>query len=71
MIVVPTLSPQMLPSREPMVATVISVLVQLPPLTASVRVLHTPVHTVGPPNIGVALGFTVTIWVTIHPVGKA
>ena len=69
--VVPTLSPQILPSSEPMVATVISVLVQLPPLTASVRVPHTPVHTVGPPNIAVAFRFTVTICVTIHPVGKA
>ena len=71
MIVVPMLTPQILPLDEPIVATVTSVLVQLPPLTASASVRHTPVHTFGPPAIAVAVGFTVTICVTMQPVGKA
>ena len=68
---VPTVSPQISPLDEPIVATDTSVLVQLPPVTASVNVRHTPVHTFGPPIMAVAVGFTVTICVTRQPVGNA
>ena len=64
----PTLTPVTVPPAF-ILATVVSLLLQVPGPTASVRVVVKPKHTVSAPPIGAGSGFTVILDVAIQPVG--
>ena len=55
------------PVVDPIVATVVLLLVHVPP-PASVRVAVEPIHIPGLPDMADGSGFTVTTSVAIHPV---
>ena len=65
---VPAPAPKTLPV-EPTVATVISLLLHVPP-PASDKVVVNPEQTLRLPSIAVGNGLTVTTAVVIHPVGR-
>jgi hypothetical protein len=58
----------MIPVVAPAVATVVILLVQVPPVVASVNVIVEPVHTAAVPNMGPGAEFTVTTAVLVQPV---
>jgi hypothetical protein len=68
MIVEPALSPSTSPVVEPTVATVVLLLIQLPPLVPSVIRMLSPVHTEPGPLMADGAELTVTVAVDIQPV---
>jgi hypothetical protein len=58
-----------MPEVEPIVARAVFPLVQIPPLSALVRVVVAPIHTPVVPDIG-ASAFTVTVFIAKQPVGN-
>ena len=63
---VPALIPVATPVVLSIVATVVLVLLQVPPVVASLNVVVLPIHTPGVPVIG-ARGLTVMVVVVAHP----
>ena len=61
--VVPGINPYTTPDEDPMVATVVTELLHVPPATISVSVVDAPAHTVEDPAMrpGVVTTFTVTV----------
>lgn len=66
MVDVPDINPLTTPS-VPMVATLVLLLLQLPPPGAHVNVVVAPSHTNSVPPIALGLAFTVTTPVTLQP----
>lgn len=64
----PTAIPVTTPDAEPTVANEGLLLVQTPPVVASVRVPVVPTHMLVGPAIGAGDAFTVTTWVEKQPV---
>jgi hypothetical protein len=60
MTVVPVVTPLTMPDDEPTVATVVLLLIQVPPAVASVTVIVEPAHTLVGPLIAAGAGLTVT-----------
>ena len=56
-----------MPEPKPIVATVVVLLVQVPPVIPSVNTIDEPAQTVPGPIITVGSGFTVIVFVTEHP----
>ena len=56
----PEATPQTEPVAEPAVAVAVALLLQVPPVVASVSVMHEPGQTALPPLIAAGVGFTVT-----------
>jgi hypothetical protein len=69
MIVVPGLTPYIMPELVPIVATAVALLLQVPPVTASLNVTVRPWQTTGVPIIVPGVGTTVTFIVSVcrHP----
>ena len=67
-VVVPADTPVTVPEAEPMVATAVLVLLQVPPEVASLNVVVKPTHTVEVPEIAAGKGLTVTLVTARHPV---
>ena len=70
MVVVPAATPVAVPVAEPMFATVVVPLVQVPDEVASVNVVVPVPHTLSVPPIAAGFAFTVTGAVLLHPVGN-
>jgi hypothetical protein len=66
--VVPVVTPVTTPDELPMVATAVVVLTQIPPDGLEVSVMDAVTQTAEGPVIAVGRGFTVTCFVTKHPV---
>ena len=66
---VPAVMPDTTPEEEPTVATVVLLLVQLPPAEPSVNVVVWPIQTLAVPPIAAGNGFTVTGTKVLHPAG--
>ena len=60
-----------IPVNEPTVAIVVALLVQVPPVTASLSVAVDPMHIIAVPVIADGTGFTVTVFVAIQPLAVA
>jgi hypothetical protein len=60
----PAVTPVATPVPEPIVATDVALLVQVPPAVASVNVVVTPEHTLDAPDIADGSAFTVAVLVT-------
>ena len=56
-----------MPVSEPIVATEVVPLVQIPPLTPSLNVVVLPEHTVAAPIIAVGVALTFTVVVMLQP----
>ena len=69
MVAVPALTLVIVPV-VPIVATVVGLLLQVPPAVASLTVIVEPMQTDVPPLIAVGTGLTVTVVVTVHPVPR-
>jgi hypothetical protein len=54
------------PEDDPIVATVVVLLIHVPPVVASLSVLHSPAQTVVGPVIPTGTGFTVPILNVLH-----
>jgi hypothetical protein len=67
MVVVPPNTPVTIPVPVPTVATVVVLLVHLPPVVPSLRVLVCPAHMLVIPVIGNGLAFTVITELVIQP----
>jgi hypothetical protein len=65
--VVPGLTPVTNPVDEPMVATAVVPLIQVPPADASVNVIVAPTHTVVGPPIAAGSGLTVIAFTAKQP----
>jgi hypothetical protein len=65
---VPTETPVATPVDEPMVATDVLPLLQVPPLVASVKVVVAPTHTESAPDIAAGIALTVNALVAAQPV---
>jgi hypothetical protein len=63
----PVAIPVTTPDVDPMLATAVLLLFQVPPGVASLSVLVLPMHRAVVPVIGRGFGFTVAVAVTIHP----
>lgn len=70
MVAVPAATPVMSPEVRPAVATPVLLLVQLPPLIASLSVMVVATHSADAPIIAVGEGLTVTVVVVTQPVGN-
>ena len=70
MVVVPASTPLTTPEPVPIVATRVLLLVQLPPVAASVKDVVKPTHTLVVPVMADGNGFTVTGVVIIQPVPR-
>ncbi len=68
MVVVPAATPVTIPVPEPMVATPVAELTQLPPAVAFVRVIVCPAQTLEAPTIADS-GLTVSVDTAKQPVG--
>jgi hypothetical protein len=65
---VPPATPPTTPDEEPTVATVVVVLLHVPPAVALLSVIVDPWQTTGVPNIAVAdVTFTVVVAVVVQP----
>jgi len=60
MVAVPAATPHTVPVAEPAVATDVLLLLQVPPATASLRVVQEPAHMVSVPSMVEGVGVTVT-----------
>jgi hypothetical protein len=69
-VAVPTEMPETVPLVAPAVATEVLLLLQVPPVVASLKTVDAPTHIIVVPVIGNGLGPTVTVVVTMHPVPK-
>lgn len=69
MVGLPEATPVTIP-EVPTVANAVLLLLQVPPLVASVSVVVDPAQTMAVPPMAAGSGFTVTIEVVIHPVGS-
>ena len=69
-VTVPVMTPASKPVAEPMVAMVVLLLLQAPPVDASLSVVVLPVHTRAVPVIVPGNAFTVTVATVKHPVGS-
>lgn len=67
-VAVPVVTPVIVPVVAPAVAVVVLLLVQLPPVVASLSVDVAPMHTTAVPVIAAGNGFTVTVAVFVQPV---
>ena len=67
-IVAPTVTPVTMPVAEPTLATVAALLIQWPPVVASVNVLVAVPHMLNMPAIVPGSAFIVTGRLTLHPV---
>ena len=70
MVAVPADTPVTMPLPVPIVATVVALLVQLPPPVASVNVVVNPEQTLVVPEIPDGNGLTVKVVEDIHPVAR-
>jgi hypothetical protein len=61
MIVVPAIMPVRMPAEDPIVATNVLLLLQVPPVIPSVRLMVAPEHTVEGPIIAVGAGVTAIV----------
>ena len=66
MVTVPAISPETTPLEEPMLAVDGSLLLQVPPADASIKVVVEPTHALSTPVIG-DIGLIVTVAVTKQP----
>jgi hypothetical protein len=64
---VPNDEPAITPVAEPADATTGLLLVQVPPVTASLNVVVVPIHTIDEPVIAGGSALTVIVLVTLHP----
>ena len=60
MVTVPPLTPLTIPVTDPTVAIAVLLLLQVPPVVVSLKVVVAPGHVLGTPVIGPGDGFTVT-----------
>jgi hypothetical protein len=67
---VPVAIPKTTPLAEPIVATDVLLLLQVPPVTASLRVVVAPAHKEVVPVMAVGTGLTVIVVVTAQPLDK-
>lgn len=67
---VPAETPETMPVPEPMVATLVVVLLQVPPGVLD-KVVVDPGHVVVIPDIGDGGALTVTVVIVMQPVGNA
>ena len=67
MVTVPADTPHMVP-LVPIVATVVALLLQVPPDVASLSVVHAPTQMLEAPEMADGIGVTVTVAHTAHPV---
>jgi len=65
-----TFPPVTSPELEPIEATAITLLLQVPPIVASLKTVVVPAHMVVFPVMAAGNGFTVTVTVRIQPVGN-
>src|SRR5438552_391935 len=70
MVATPAATPVTMPVEAPTVAVPVALLLQVPPLMASVRVMVAPVHTVEEPEIADGADTTVTVILVLQPVGN-
>ena len=63
----PAAMPLTMPVTVTTVAIVVPVLLHVPPMLVSVRLVVDPAHTVAVPSIAAGSGFTVTGVVTLQP----
>ena len=68
MVAVPVATPVTIPVVAPTVAVAVLLLLQPPPVVASLSVVVAPMHTTAVPVITPGNGFTVTAAVIVHPV---
>ena len=64
----PVLTALTMPDDEPMVATPVALLVQVPPVGGQLRVVPAPWHRLREPDIGPGAALSVTVIVALHPV---
>jgi hypothetical protein len=69
MLVVPVVMPDNAPVADPMVATEIALLIQVPPADGSVSVIVAPAHNADGPAIVPGNGLTVMVAVLKQPPG--
>lgn len=69
-VVVPEMFAESMPLSDPIPATLVLLLVQVPPATVLVRVNVLPGHSAPPPLMAPGAGLTVTVFVTEQPVGS-
>lgn len=67
MFVVPAVNPVTTPDAEPIVATLVLLLVHRPPIVPLLNVVVDPSHTVVLPEIATGVWFTVILIVAAHP----
>lgn len=63
----PAVIPETIPEVRLTTATVVLLLVQVPPATASLKVIDKPWQTLAGPVIATGVGLTVTVVIAIHP----
>jgi hypothetical protein len=68
--VVPVAIPVADPLRLPIVAMAVLMLVQVPPLILSIKIIVEPVHTLPGPDIIEGKGLMVTTFVAMQPVPR-
>jgi hypothetical protein len=66
----PAAIPVTTPLAVPIVATLMSLLIQLPPVVDSVNVVFSPAHTANTPPMASGSSLTVTIAIDWHPVER-
>ena len=67
---VPDNTPVTIPVNEPIVATAVLLLVQVPPAAPSLSAVVAPTHACNIPVIAVGPEFTVTVVAAVQPVGR-
>ena len=70
MVAVPPDTPVSKPDEEPIVEITVLLLLHVPPVTASLKVVVKPAHTLDAPEIAIGEGLTVTVVVVVQPVGN-
>jgi hypothetical protein len=60
----------MTPLTDPMVATVVVLLIQVPPLTEFVNIADAPWQILDGPEIAAGTGLIVTVFTAVQPVGR-
>ena len=70
MVTMPAAIPVTKPVLEPIVAVVIPLLVQLPPVVGSLNVVVNPTHTLLAPVLAAGFALTVTGYVVKQPAGN-
>ena len=70
MVAVPPVIPVRIPVVAPIVPTAVLLLLQVPPVLASLRVVVLPAHIGVVPIMAPGVGFTVIVVVVLQPPGK-